>query len=71
MLLDCEKGRYVPVKVDALGDRTLTVLDRQRPAKGYRTTLPYASGEIWYAGDEWVHGVFVTNGETLTYQRNR
>lgn len=71
MLLDCERGRYVPVTVEPLGGKTLTVLGAQRAAMGYRTTLPHAAGEVWYAGDEWVHGVFVTKGETLTYERNR
>lgn len=71
MLLDCEKGRYVPLAVESLGNKTLTVLNAQRASTGYRTVLPYAAGEIWYAGRDWVHGVFVTNGETLTYERNR
>ena len=69
MLIDCERGRYVPVTVQPLGDKTLKVMASSRAATGYRTTLPHADGEIWYAANEWVHGVFRTKGETLVYER--
>lgn len=71
MVIDCERGRYVPLAVAPLGEKTITVMGGQRLASAFRTTLPYAAGEIWYAGGEWVHGVFTTKGETLTYQRER
>jgi hypothetical protein len=71
MLIECEKGRHVPLTVQPLGDKTLRVLATSRVASGYRTKVPYADGEIWYAGDQWVHAVFQTKGETLVYERER
>jgi hypothetical protein len=71
MLIDCEKGRHVPLAVQPLGEKTLTVLGASRTATGYRTKVPYADGEIWYTGDQWVHAVFQTKGETLVYERER
>ena len=69
MLIDCERGRYVPMTVQPLGDKTLKVMEASRTATGFRTTLPHAEGEIWYAANEWVHGLFRTKGETLVYER--
>lgn len=69
MLIDCERGRHVPMTVQPLGDKSLQVMAAPRAATGYRTALPYADGDIWYAAGEWVHGVFRTRGEILTYER--
>ena len=71
MVIDCERGRYVPLAARPLGEKTLGVMGQQRTASLFHIRLPYAVGEIWYAGSEWVHGVFTTKGETLTYQRER
>jgi hypothetical protein len=71
MVIDCERGRYVPLAARPLGEKALSVVGQQRTASLFRIRLPYAVGEIWYAGVEWVHGVFTTKGETLTYQRER
>jgi hypothetical protein len=71
MVIDCERGRYVPLEVQPLGEKNIAVMGGQRTASLFRTRLPYAVGEIAYAGGQWVHGVFTTKGETLTYQRQR
>jgi hypothetical protein len=70
MLIDCEKGRYVPLRVQPLGDKSVTVAKMTRSAIGYRTTLPYADADLFYDGAGiWVHAVYRTKGETLTYER--
>ncbi|HJQ58969.1 MAG TPA: DUF6134 family protein [Vineibacter sp.] len=70
MLIDCEKGRYVPLRVQPLGDKSVTVAKVARVATGYRTTLPYADADLYYDGaGAWVHAVYRTKGETLVYER--
>ena len=69
-VIDCEKARYETVAVEPLGQRLLTVLGVPRLVTGHRMIVSYARGEIWHdAAGEWVHSVFQTKGETLTYDR--
>lgn len=70
-VIDCEKARFEIVTVEALGQRVLPVLGAQRLANGHRVTVSYARGETWHdQAGEWVHSVFQTKGETLTYERD-
>jgi hypothetical protein len=70
-VIDCEKARFEIVTVEALGQRVLPVLGARRLATGHRVTVSYARGETWHdQAGEWVHSVFQTKGETLTYERD-
>lgn len=70
-VIDCEKARFETVTIEALGQRMLPVLGAQRLVTGHRITVSYARGEIWHdQTGEWVHSVFQTKGETLTYERD-
>ena len=69
-LIDCEKGRHETLTVETLGQRSLVVMGAPRLATGHRIIVSYARGEVWHdAAGEWVHSVFQTKGETLTYDR--
>ena len=69
-VIDAERARYETPRVDALGQRTLTVMGAPRAATGHRMTVSYANGELWYdAAGEWVYAVFNVKGESLTYER--
>lgn len=69
-VIDAERGRYETPRVEAMGQRTLTVLGAPRVATGHRMIVSYANGELWYdATGDWVYAVFNINGETLTYER--
>ena len=49
----------------------MPVLGAQRLVVGHRITVSYARGEVWHdQAGEWVHSVFQTKGETLTYDRD-
>lgn len=70
-VIDCEKARFEDLTVEALGQRVLPVLGAQRLAIGHRITVSYARGEVWHdQAGEWVHSVFQTKGEILTYDRD-
>ena len=69
-VIDTERARYELPRVEALGQRTLTVMGAPRVASGHRMTVSYANGELWYdAAGDWVYAVFNIKGETLTYER--
>jgi hypothetical protein len=69
-VIDAERARYETPRVDALGQRSMTVLGAPRTVTGHRMTVSYANGELWYdAAGEWVYAVFNIKGETLTYER--
>ena len=70
-LIDCEKARFEALTVEPLGQRLMAVLGAQRLVTGHRITVSYARGEVWHdQAGEWVHSVFQTKGETLTYDRD-
>jgi hypothetical protein len=70
-LIDCEKARFEALTVEPLGQRLMPVLGAQRLVIGHRITVSYARGEVWHdQAGEWVHSVFQTKGETLTYVRD-
>ena len=69
-VIDAERGRYETPRVEALGQRNITVMGTPRTATGHRMTVSYANGELWYdAAGDWVYAVFNIKGETLTYER--
>ncbi|MGE0421977.1 MAG: DUF6134 family protein [Reyranellaceae bacterium] len=70
-LIDCEKARFESLTVEPLGQRPMPVLGMQRLVTGHRITVSHARGEVWHdQAGEWVHSVFQTKGETLTYDRD-
>ncbi len=69
-VIDAERARYETPRIDALGQRTMTVMGAPRTVTGHRMTVSYAHGELWYdAAGEWVHALFNIKGESLTYER--
>ncbi|MBM3622838.1 MAG: hypothetical protein FJX20_19330 [Alphaproteobacteria bacterium] len=69
-VIDAERARYELPRVEALGQRMMTVMGAQRLASGHRMTVSYANGELWHdAAGDWVYAVFNIKGETLTYER--
>lgn len=69
-VIDAERARYETPRIEALGQRSMSVLGAPRTVTGHRMIVSYANGELWYdASGEWVYAVFNINGESLTYER--
>lgn len=68
-LIDCEKGRYVQMRVRDLGPEAVGAAGPAAQARRYSVALPYAEGQIWYdRNGRWIRSVFRTGGEILTYE---